>query len=376
MGTVTKRKYKLKEPYVGVLKVLCVILGIILVIFLFYRYQINTIKKLGYSEKASNYILFHFKKDYVLQVGENKTLNAAFESSDYNEKYIDRYKKIKYQKQEHLIKNINAFIKKKYSNSDISLILSRGSDKDVSDFSKRDRVRYIEEFLVFDFAKLKNYDRYVEYSDLNGDEDEDVVIYVNMDLDKEAYTDAVEEKNYGIDMVVNKHRFLNKKFDPDLVKVSTKYASEAGMLLRKEAMDAYIEMSKACEKDGLSIVINSAYRSYDDQIDTQEYYRKWYGDSYVEKYVAKPGYSEHQTGLAIDVGSKKYNTFASSKEYKWMLDNSYKYGYIIRYEKKYEHMTLFRAEPWHYRYVGKKIAKEIHDKDITLEEYYVRYLDK
>jgi D-alanyl-D-alanine carboxypeptidase len=343
---------------------------------LFYRYQINTIKKLGYSEKASNYILFHFKKDYVLQVGENKTLNAAFESSDYNEKYIDRYKKIKYQKQEHLIKNINAFIKKKYSNSDISLILSRGSDKDVSEFSKRDRVRYIEEFLVFDFAKLKNYDRYVEYSDLNGDEDEDVVIYVNMDLDKEAYTDAVEEKNYGIDMVVNKHRFLNKKFDPDLVKVSTKYASEAGMLLRKEAMDAYIEMSKACEKDGLSIVINSAYRSYDDQIDTQEFYRKWYGDSYVEKYVAAPGFSEHQTGLAIDVASKSNKTFAASKEYKWMLENSYKYGYIIRYEKKYEHMTLFRAEPWHYRYVGKRLAKEIHDKDITLEEYAVRYLEK
>ena len=376
MGTVTKRKYKLKEPYVGVLKVLCVILGIILVIFLFYRYQINTIKKLGYSEKASNYILFHFKKDYVLQVGENKTLNAAFESSDYNEKYIDRYKKIKYQKQEHLIKNINAFIKKKYSNSDISLILSRGSDKDVSDFSKRDRVRYIEEFLVFDFAKLKNYDRYVEYSDLNGDEDEDVVIYVNMDLDKEAYTDAVEEKNYGIDMVVNKHRFLNKKFDPDLVKVSTKYASEAGMLLRKEAMDAYIEMSKACEKDGLSIVINSAYRSYDDQVDMSNLYLRTYGQSYVDKYVAKPGYSEHQTGLAFDIGSKSVNVFANSKEYKWMLDNSYKYGFILRFTKAYEDITGFRNEPWHYRYVGKEAAKEIYDKDMTLEEYYVKYLDK
>ena len=98
--------------------------------------------------------------------------------------------------------------------------------------------------------------------------------------------------------------------------------------------------------------------------------------SYVEKYVAKPGFSEHQTGLAIDVGSRSTNVFANSKEYKWMLDNSYKYGYIIRYEKKYEHMTLFRAEPWHYRYVGKKIAKEIHDKNITLEEYAVRYLDK
>ena len=135
-------------------------------------------------------------------------------------------------------------------------------------------------------------------------------------------------------------------------------------------------MSNACEKDGLSIIINSAYRSYDDQVDIQEYYRKWYGDSYVEKYVAKPGFSEHQTGLAIDIGSRSTNVFANSKEYKWMLDNSYKYGYIIRYEKKYEHMTLFRAEPWHYRYVGKKIAKEIHDKNITLEEYAVRYLDK
>ena len=265
---------------------------------------------------------------------------------------------------------------KKYSDNDISLILSHGNDKDITEFSKKDKVRYIEEFFVYDFAKIKNYDRYVNYSDLNGDDSEDVVIYVNMDLDKEAYTDAVEEKNYGIDMVVNKHRFLNKKFDPDLVKVSTKYASEAGMLLRKDALDSYIEMSNACEKDGLSIIINSAYRSYDDQVDIQEYYRKWYGDSYVEKYVAKPGFSEHQTGLAIDIGSRSTNVFANSKEYKWMLDNSYKYGYIIRYEKKYEHMTLFRAEPWHYRYVGKKIAKEIHDKNITLEEYAVRYLDK
>ena len=114
-----------------------------------------------------------------------------------------------------------------------------------------------------------------------------------------------------------------------------------------------------------------------DSIDYQTNPNSKIGDhSYVEKYVAKPGFSEHQTGLAIDVGSRSTNVFANSKEYKWMLDNSYKYGYIIRYEKKYEHMTLFRAEPWHYRYVGKKIAKEIHDKNITLEEYAVRYLDK
>jgi len=376
MGTVTKRKYKLKTPYIGALKILGIVVLIIFGIFIVYRYQINSIKRYGYSEKASNYILFNFKKSYIQEVGENKTLNAAFESNDYKEKNLTRYKKIKYQNHKHLIKNINTLIKKGYSNSDINLILSHGSDSDVTKFSKRDKVRYIEEYLNYDFAKIKNYDRYVEYSDLNGDTEEDVVIYVNMDLDKEAYTSAIEEKNYGIDMVVNKHRFLNKKYSPNLVKINGKYASEEGMLLRKEAYDAFIEMSKACEKDGLGIYINSAYRSYDDQVETQEFYRKWYGDSYVEKYVSKPGFSEHQTGLAIDVASKTNKTFASSKEYKWMLENSYKYGYIIRYEKKYEHMTLFRAEPWHYRYVGKKLAKEIHDKDITLEEYYVRYLDK
>ncbi len=376
MGTVTRRKYKLKEPYIGILKVLGIILGIILVIFIFYRYEINNIKRYGYSERASNYILFHFKKDYIKTVGENKTLNAAFESIHYKEKNLKRYKKIKYQNQKHLIQNINTLIKKKYTDSDISLILSHGNDEEVTEFGKRDRVRYIEEYFSYDFAKIRNYDRYEAYADSTGESTEDTIIYVNMDLDKEPYTDAIEEKNYDIDMVVNKHRYLNKKYNPKLVEISTKYAEDKGMKLRKEALDAFIEMSKACEKDGLSIYINSAYRSYDDQIDTQEFYRKWYGDSYVEKYVAAPGFSEHQTGLAIDVASKSNKTFAASKEYKWMLENSYKYGYIIRYEKKYEHMTLFRAEPWHYRYVGKRLAKEIHDKDITLEEYAVRYLEK
>ena len=59
-----------------------------------------------------------------------------------------------------------------------------------------------------------------------------------------------------------------------------------------------------------------------------------------------------------------------------MLDNAYKYGFILRFPKKYENITGFRTEPWHYRYVGKKIAKYIHDENITLEEYYMLFLDK
>ena len=105
-------------------------------------------------------------------------------------------------------------------------------------------------------------------------------------------------------------------------------------------------------------------------------YLNTYGQSYVDKYVAKPGFSEHQTGLAFDVGSRNTNVFANSKEYGWMQDNAYKYGFIERFTKRYESVTGFRREPWHYRYVGKKIATYIHDNNATLEEYWALYLDK
>ena len=87
-------------------------------------------------------------------------------------------------------------------------------------------------------------------------------------------------------------------------------------------------------------------------------------------------FSEHQTGLAFDIGSRNSNVFVNSKEYLWMLDNAYKYGFILRFPKKYEAITGFRNEPWHFRYVGTKISKYIWEKDITLEEYYALFLDK
>ena len=102
-----KRKFKLKPEAVNILKKVGIVFAILLAIFIFYRHNINDLKKLGYSEKASNNILFKFKKSYVMDIGKNKTLNAAFESKDYKEKNLDNYSKIKYQNHKHLIKNIN-----------------------------------------------------------------------------------------------------------------------------------------------------------------------------------------------------------------------------------------------------------------------------
>ena len=123
------------------------------------------------------------------------------------------------------------------------------------------------------------------------------------------------------------------------------------------------------------MVINSGYRSYQDQVEICNTYRGLYGESYVINYVAQPGFSEHQTGLAFDVGSRDSNIFADSDEYDWMQENAYKYGFIQRFPTGYEAITGFRAEPWHYRYVGKKIAKYIHEEGISFEEYYALFLD-
>ena len=135
-------------------------------------------------------------------------------------------------------------------------------------------------------------------------------------------------------------------------------------------------MSAQAAKENYQIIINSAYRSYQDQVDLTNFYLKEYGQNYVDKYIAKPGYSEHQTGLSFDIGSRNNNVFANSKEYTWMEENAYKYGFIRRFTKRYESLTGFREEPWHYRYVGIEIATYIYEHNISFEEYWAMFLDK
>ena len=93
--------------------------------------------------------------------------------------------------------------------------------------------------------------------------------------------------------------------------------------------------------------------------------------NYALNCSAKPGHSEHQTGLAVDVegSNNDYDKFESSIEFNWMINNSYKYGFILRYPKGKENITGFKYEPWHYRYVGIELAKYLYKNNLTLEEY-------
>jgi len=146
--------------------------------------------------------------------------------------------------------------------------------------------------------------------------------------------------------------------------------------LRPEAAAAYRKMAAAARKDGVRFTVVSAYRSYARQKQLFAQYTRWYGAAYAARIAARPGKSEHQTGLALDLaaargGSRLTGSFASTRESKWLVKNAHKYGFILRYPKGQEKTTGYTFEPWHYRYVGKTIAKTMKAKKIkTLEAYY------
>lgn len=371
-----KKKLKLKKPFIVILKIIFIIILVLLGVFLFYSYQVRDITKLGYDRDASKNILLLGKKDTIKSYEYSDTLNAAFKSKYYKDANLDSYSKIKYQNQKNIIKNINTLIDKGYSNSNISLILAHGNDEDVSEFAKRDKIKYLEEFYSLSYAKLKYYDRYVKYSSETGEDEETTVLFVNLSMDTDDYVEPVNITSFSTDMLVNKHYKLGEDFVPDdIVKFDKKYCNDEVQEGSREAVVAFKNMYDAAKKEGLELVINSSYRSYQDQEKICNTYKDLYGEGYVSKYVALPGFSEHQTGLAFDIGSANSQVFAESKEYEWMKDNAYKYGFILRFTKTNAYITGFRSEPWHYRYVGKKIAKYIYENDISFEEYYAEFLD-
>ena len=372
-----KRKLKLKSSARKPLIIVSAVILVIIIIICFYFNRVGELKSLGYSEKAANSIIFKFKYSYIMGLPFNKTLNAAFESDDYIEDNLDNYSKIDYGEGKHLISNINKLLDNGYSNNEVSLIISRGDDESVSEFAKRDKVKYIEEFLAVDYAKLENYDRYLAYKEKENDDAETTVLYVNMDFDKEDYVDPLVIDEFDDYVLVNKHRQLSSLYVPDdLVTIDEEYVKADGEIeIERNVAKAFYDMAEAASKEGLELMVSSGYRSYEDQEDITNTYLELYGQKYVDNYVAKPGFSEHQTAMSLDIASKSVDTFVNSDEYVWMMDNAYKYGFILRYPRSKEDITGYKCEAWHYRYVGKKIAKYIHDNNITYDEYYVMFLD-
>lgn len=172
-------------------------------------------------------------------------------------------------------------------------------------------------------------------------------------------------------VLVNKTRTLPSDYIPnDLEEIDINYSNH-NKYLRREAKQAFENLSKEAKDLGYFIVAVSAYRDYAYQEDLYQGYVVDKGKEYADKCCAKPGHSEHQTGLSLDVmGSNlDYDEFEASPEFEWMKDHAHLYGFIMRYSKGKEKITGFKYEPWHYRYVGILTATEIYEQQLTLEEY-------
>jgi D-alanyl-D-alanine carboxypeptidase len=200
-----------------------------------------------------------------------------------------------------------------------------------------------------------------------------IIKNVNMNLDKDFYKDPISARNLNTTKVlVNKYYYLDKDYIPlNLQDISKKYALN-NMKLVNVAKDAFEEMAKDASNEKLKIIAMSTYRSYDYQVNLYNKYVKTDGKEKADTYSGRPGYSEHQTGLAADVynGKTNYTNFESTKEFDWMDKHAHEYGFILRFPKDKVDETGYVYESWHYRYVGKDIAKYIKEHNISFEEYY------
>ena len=138
--------------------------------------------------------------------------------------------------------------------------------------------------------------------------------------------------------------------------------------LTTETKNAFDEMQKAAEKDNIKLWIVSGFRSYSLQTSLYNNYVLKDGKEKADTYSARPGHSEHQTGLAMDLNIVD-SSFEGTKEAIWIADNCYKYGFIIRYPKGKEEITGYKYEPWHVRYLGKELSEKVYKSGKTLEEY-------
>ena len=174
-------------------------------------------------------------------------------------------------------------------------------------------------------------------------------------------------------LLVNKNNGLSSDYIPKNLSIPNIPFSDSSDHEEKHVAGIIVNplenLVNAAKKEGIILFGNSGYRSYDSQKNVYNNRVRSQGKALADAYVAKPGFSEHQTGLCIDITNKDKYFVEGTKEAAWLGQNCYKFGFIIRYPKQKKNITNIEYEPWHIRYVGKEAAKYIYNNKITLEEY-------
>ena len=335
--------------------IVIIIVIIIALSIYFFNSTYFKLKKLNYNNNEMNEIKKLDKKIINIIIDNKVSYNKIIKiinNKNYNSKKLNDYLKYidKYDNEEVIIDYVNNY----------------------SDKFKLNKLSYNlmnQDYFIVDYI-----DRYINYYNKNNDLSyKEIIARVNSNLDYEFYTDSKEaDLSKGMYTLVNKYYYLDKNFIPDNL-VST----ENGSKLVEIAYKNFKEMKEAARKENLNLLITTAYRNYNFQSILYNNYVASDGVELADTYSARPGYSEHQLGYSTDLTNGNYvdfGEFDTTEEFKWLKDNAYKYGFILRYPKDKEYITGYMYEPWHYRYVGVDIATYIYENNITYEEYYAYFI--
>jgi len=354
-----------------------IILFIILSSLLLYIFipKNNNEKEILYSEKAINIMKSYDIYDEIIKYNYSKTIEKMLEKENFKTNYIESYLDVNYISIENFDIVTNSLLDKKYNSDEINYILSN----DETFINIILNMEYIDilEFKDITNFNINNIERYLEYQKKNDYDIETVVTYVNIGLDLKGYSTynsyTEEEALEDLTILVNKYNKLPNNYEPnDLVSLSY----DPFYTLRKDAAEAYEKLTNAALIDNVIFYPFSAYRSFATQKVLYTRYKNRDGEELADTYSARPGFSEHQSGLAVDIRSNTLNDNLTNKDYEWILKNSYKYGFIVRYPKGKSHITQFIEEPWHLRYLGVDLATKVYESELTYDEYYNLYLNK
>ena len=271
-------------------------------------------------------------------------------------------------------------LEKGYNKEETDILVAKLSSDQIEQLLNSEKEEQIIPILNEKYYISKNLDAYLKFQKERKDKSTyDIVAMVNVNADADWY-EKVRETNTSLGnlLLVNKFNQLPKDYTPeDLVSVSNWY-SYGTQQITKEAYEAFINLFNKAKENNINIFINSSYRDQKSQEETYEKLKRSYGTSKADNQAARPGHSEHESGLAFDIfspGSTSTGNFQDSEAYAWLKENAHLFGFIERYPKGKEYLTGYNYESWHWRYVGIEVATKIKEEEITFDEYYAYYIE-
>ena len=309
--------------------------------------------ELGYDQEDIEYIeLLDEDKQELFLENYNDKLIPLMKTDNYKDENLEKY--LKY-----------------YGEFDNDKVVELVNNNMINDSN----VKILKEMYASDYFIKSNEELYLKYLGKYESLRKTMEV-VNTKRYKELFSDITPNdisKDYL--MLVNKYYTLPSDYEPDdLVYVEDEYGR--GMT-RERVYEAFKQLHDDALELGYNIIVVSAYRSYDYQLGLYEMYCESDPVEVVDTYCARPGLSEHQTGLCLDVSipGLSIDDFYQCGAAPWLEENAPKYGFIIRFPKDKEDITGYQWESWHIRYLGEQVAQDVYDRHITYDEYYACFVE-